>query len=210
MVFGPQYFAKDQWPELRKELSNPPTILSLPHVQEKYGLDGVFGWAPAWGGKPIAFETWNGYLDRLYERPNQDSVVAIAFPGFLDIYDVADVQPTHGSIAHDDGKTLKHTFTRAMESKSQIIQIATWNDYGEGTIIEPTHEHGYRDLEYLQKTIDPQSSFTEADLKLPVELYLARKLATGDEKQLKLLDAVSSLILADDCKQAKILLESLD
>lgn len=209
MVFGPQYFEKEQWPKLRQGLKNEPAIFSLPHVQEKYALDGAFGWAPAFGGKPIAFETWNGYLDRLYARPNHDSLVAVAFPGFVDIYDQAGVQPTHGSISHDQGKTLRHTFERALNSKSKIIQIATWNDFGEGTIIEPTHEHGYRDLEYLQTAIDIHSPYTAGDLKLPVELYLARKQAANNEGRLALLATVSTLVSQGQCEQAQALLDSV-
>lgn len=202
-VFGPQYFEKEQWVELRKGLKHHPTILSLPHVQEKYGLDGVFGWAPVWGGKPIAFETWNGYLDKLYARPNPKTNMAIAFPGFVDIYDIADVQATHGSIAHNGGKTLQHTFQRALSSKSSIVQIATWNDYGEGTIIEPTHEHGYRDLEYLQKAIDSESAYSAADLRLPAALYRARKRASGNQKQQAIFNKASALLLEGKCKEAR-------
>ena len=205
-VFGPQYFEKEQWVELRKGLKHQPTILSLPHVQGKHGLDGVFGWVPAWGGKPIAFETWNGYLDRLYSRPNPKSDVAIAFPGFVDIYDVANVQATHGSIAHNGGKTLRHTFERALSSDSTIVQIATWNDYGEGTIIEPTHQHGYRDLEYLQRAIDAGSAYTAEDLRLPAELYLARKMAHGDERLQTIFNEASALILSGKCDDARSLL----
>ena len=35
-------------------------------------------------------------------------------------------------------------------SGSPIIQLATWNDFGEGTCIEPTREYGYRYLEAIQ------------------------------------------------------------
>ena len=202
-VFGPQYFDKEQWVELRNGLKHQPMILGLPHVQEKYGLDGVFGWAPAWGGKTIEFETWNGYLDRLYSRPNSELDVAIAFPGFVDIYDVADVQATHGSIDHNGGKTLQHTFERALSSKSTIVQIATWNDYGEGTIIEPTHEHGYRDLEYLQTAIDLDSVYTAADLRLPGQLYFARKKLMSDTKRQAILNQVSALLLEGKCNEAR-------
>ena len=205
-VFGPQYFEKEQWVELRKGLKHSPMILSLPHVQEKYGLDGVFGWAPVWGGQPIAFETWNGYLDRLYSRPNPESNIAIAFPGFVDIYDVAKVQPTHGTIAHDGGKTLQHTFQRAIKSGSAIVQIATWNDYGEGTMIEPTHENGYRDLEYLQTAIDSDSAYDAEDLQLPARLYLGRKASKEDKRMQTVFDQASALLLQGKCDEVRDLL----
>jgi hypothetical protein len=31
-----------------------------------------------------------------------------------------------------------------------LVQVVTWTDFGEGTIVEPTREYGYRDLGMLQ------------------------------------------------------------
>jgi len=42
-----------------------------------------------------------------------------------------------------------------MKSGSAIVQVATWNDYGEGTGIEPTAERGLRDLEVVMRHLRP-------------------------------------------------------
>ena len=44
------------------------------------------------------------------------------------------------------------TFDAALAANASIIQLVTWNDYGEGTIIEPTAETGYQALEIVQQS----------------------------------------------------------
>ncbi len=71
------------------------------------------------------------------------------------------------------------------------MQIATWNDWGEGTSIEPSHEFGYRDLEVVQaarRRLDSRFAAQPDDLRLPNELLKLRRKAsdagstrTGDE-----------------------------
>jgi hypothetical protein len=49
-----------------------------------------------------------------------------------------------------------------------MIQIATWNDYGEGTVIEPSWKNGYKHLEELQRRFG--SEYSPVDLRLPERL----------------------------------------
>jgi len=101
-------------------------------------------------------------------------LIAVAFPGFNDIYKQAGVHDSYGRIDSRDGATFSETLDRALKSNAKIVQIATWNDYGEGTGIEPGLDNGYRSIDHLQKTLQP-ASFTAADLRLPAELYRLRK-----------------------------------
>ena len=55
---------------------------------------------------------------------------------------------------HEEGKAFETTLSMALKSQSQIIQIATWNDYGEGTVIESTVEDGYNYLKQLMKSLN--------------------------------------------------------
>ena len=65
-----------------------------------------------------------------------------------------------------------------------MIQLVTWNDFGEGTIIEPTVQFGYRDLgvlqdfrrQYLDATFNGQTN----DLTLPLRLYNLRRQYAGN------------------------------
>jgi hypothetical protein len=209
-VFGPQYFEKQQWVTIRSGLKTNPLILCLPHVTEQYGLDGAIGWPPVHGGKEIPASRWKKYLDDLYGRPDPaKTVMAVAFPGYKDVYHDAKVGVSNGWIDDRDGRTFRETLDRAMKSKSKIIQIATWNDFGEGTIIEPTKQHGYEYLAHLQKRHNRLGQFSEDDLKLPVELYRLRKKLAQDEASIALLNTASELLYEGACDAARQLLHSI-
>lgn len=66
-----------------------------------------------------------------------------------------------------------------MTNDSALIQIVTWNDFGEGTVVEPTKQYGYRDLGIIQ---DFRRQYLETnflhhtnDLTLATRLYTLRR-----------------------------------
>jgi hypothetical protein len=98
-----------------------------------------------------------------------------------------------------------------LATASPLIQIATWNDWGEGTVIEPSREFGYRDMEVAQelrrKHLDSRFSATAADLRLPGQLLeLRRKMAKPDDA--KQLDRIAELMATGELRQAKSALET--
>ena len=66
------------------------------------------------------------------------------------------------------GQTFVETLKLAQTSGSQIVQIATWNDYGEGTVVEPTSALGYRYLEHIQQSARAGQPYDASDLRLKV------------------------------------------
>ena len=89
--------------------------------------------------------------------------------------------PSYGRVDDRDGQTFRKLFDRALNSKAPIVQIATWNDWGEGTSIEPSHEFGYRDLEVVQaarRRLDSRFAAQPDDLRLPHELLNLRRKAS--------------------------------
>ncbi len=161
LVFGPQHL---KW---RSDLASDPLVFGLAYLVERNGLHGAFAWPPVTGGKTLSPEDWQAALGQIYaqDRP----FIATAFPGFRDIYQQAKVHDSYGSIDSRKGLTFIESLRQAQESKAAIIQIATWNDYGEGTMIEPTRSNGYRLLEKLPRCGSPPN------LRLPVMLYQLRK-----------------------------------
>ena len=89
-----------------------------------------------------------------------------SFSGKRDIYEEAGIKSSLGYLDARKGKTLIHTFQKALIHDADIIQIVTWNDFGEGTNIEPTEEYEYCYLEIIQnlrrKHIDPSFSYRPA------------------------------------------------
>ena len=61
----------------------------------------------------------------------------------------------------------------------EIVQLVTWNDYGECTMIEPTYEFGYRFLEIIQNARREEAggsfAYDAEDLRLPAMLLEARR-----------------------------------
>jgi len=94
-----------------------------------------------------------------------------------------------------------------MEGPWPLIQLVTWNDYGEGTIIEPTHEDGFDALEAIQearrKELGGKFTFTAEDLRLPSRLLALRKAGSASKSDL---DHISSLLANGQCADAAALL----
>ncbi len=212
LVFGPQHFGRDQWQQMTSAMTTPPSIYALPHLSEQAGAGGAFGWPPVHGGKEITPDVWRRYLDDLYARGKRgEAVIAAVFPQFHDIYQQAGLHDSYGFIDDRQGATFRETFEMAWDSDAPLIQIATWNDYGEGTMIEPAVEYGYRYLEAIQSRMnDRGDAATKAaadDLRLPVMLYRLRKQLQGDEKASATLDEVSEMLLSGQCREARAALE---
>ena len=97
-----------------------------------------------------------------------------------------------------------------MEGPWPQIQLVTWNDYGEGTMFEPTHEHGYRSLEIVQEARRKEGGgkfpFSLEDLRLPARLYAFRKKPGVDPA---LLEKISALLNQGKCSEAKQALDAL-
>ncbi|MEO2018358.1 MAG: hypothetical protein ABGZ53_28745 [Fuerstiella sp.] len=209
LVFGPQYFKKDHWSGFVSAVSPRPLLFGLPHLTQQTGMDGAFGWPPVTGGQEIVPDAWRTYLHSLHSRGGApESVISVTFPGFHDIYKQAGLHDSYGSIDDRAGKTFAETFDMAQKSDSPIIQIATWNDYGEGTVIEPTRASGYRYLEHVQKHAKARLAFDRDDLRLPVLLYQLKKQQSRDSPRLPELKKATDLLFAGECNKARLILEA--
>ncbi len=207
LVFGPQHFLKTELQGIASGLPTRPVLFGLPHLSKAAGMEGAFGWPPVTGGGEISPEVWKAYLKDLYAR---ETFVSVAFPGFYDIYKEASLHESYGYIDDRDGRTFTETLSLAKNSKSKLIQIATWNDFGEGTMIEPTEKHGYRYLEELQKSFPQRNRFTVEDLRLPVRLYQLQKKLLSNALQVNELRLASDLLFAGKCGDAQRVLDAVE
>lgn len=198
-VFGPQYFKGASWQELFSGLPQPPSFYTLNSLWE--GADGVFGWPPVHDGRVVPPAAWRAYLSQLYEKGG----VGTAFPKFHDIYAEAGVRASYGYLDDQEGAVFGETLARAGESAS-LIQIVTWNDFGEGTIIEPTAEFDYRYLEAVQSFRKQQAGTTfpynADDLRLPIALYQLRQQAAADGRA----DRAAAFLFASETEAARSIL----
>ncbi|NBS04944.1 MAG: hypothetical protein EBS64_07010 [Verrucomicrobia bacterium] len=171
LIFGPQFLSGPEWSAIRSTLKNNPLTFALPHLRQQPDIDGAFAWIPVSEGKTVGEATWTAELAELYSNSTKERrpTVAVAFPGYRDFYAQAGAGKTYGFIDYRDGATFAQSFEQAMKSGAPIVQIATWNDYGEGTGIEPTVARGFRDLEVIMRHLRPDAD--PAELKKILEAF---------------------------------------
>jgi acetyl esterase/lipase len=203
LMFGPQLLKQEQWAGIEKRLSKRPFTFALPHLARSIGAEGAFAWPPVSGGKTLNTDEWTKQLKSLYSGiAKGEHVIATAFPGFKDIYKQAGVGESFGGIPSRMGATFAESLDLALKAGSPMVQIATWNDYGEGTVIEPTRGAGYKYLEILQKRLNVRSH-GPADLRLPVMLYQLRKRIGGDAALGAQLNQAAQLLFESKCVEAE-------
>jgi hypothetical protein len=177
LSFGTSGLTDEEWAQvLRLPLPSPPPSspgpIYLSEHRRRPCASGAFDW-------PVPQEGI-ARLDR-FARESREWPIAmpVAFPRFHDIYAEAKVHASYGNIPDDNGQTFATTLKRAIASGAPLVQIATWNDWGEGTAIEPSLDFGYRDLEAAQRLrrelVEPAFRPRPDDLRLPHQLYLSRK-----------------------------------
>jgi hypothetical protein len=189
LSFGQSGLSNSEWQDVVAGL--PAKLVYLSEHERRNAAAGAFDWPSPRNG-PSA-------QDEFYKKAARWPVgMAVAYPRFHDIYEQAKVHPSWGNIADDNGKTFTLTLTKALQSGLPFVQISTWNDWGEGTIIEPSIEFGYRDLEIVQHTrrqfIDPDFAGKPEDLRLPHRLYTLRKAVKGQATLTRELDRIAQLL----------------
>lgn len=170
LLFGPQLYDDAA---MERHFGGDIALFTL--LRKQGPAVGAFGWpGPQVGEQKSWIE-----LQSFYERAKSWSAsIAVAYPRFRDIYRQAGAGVSHGEIGDQSGQTWRRSLSLGIASKAPFIQLATWNDWGEGTQIEPSEEFGYRDLELLQeyrREADPTFPYAPSDLRLPAELYRLRK-----------------------------------
>lgn len=208
-VFGPQYFNSSQWEQVFSVLPQRPFFYTLNYLQG--GADGAFGWPPMNGAITVP-DQWRAYLDDFYVKNSDEAAcVGTVFPQFHDIYEEAGVGKSHGFLDAREGGTFEDTLNLALRSDCEVIQIVTWNDYGEGTMIEPTGEFGYRYLEIIQdykkQKNGPSFPYSATDLRIPIELYQLKKKHQSNQSVMEDLSKCSNHLFSGNLIAAKSLMK---
>lgn len=201
--FGPIHIHDPaDWSAALGSVPDRPAFFGLHHLWKNAGGDGGFSWVHknAWQGKPEE----SVIHERLYKEFTHASndpakLIVSAYPGFMDVY-----KQSHPILEHRDGATMRESLRACMKGPWDVVQLITWNDYGEGTMIEPTHEFGYTFLEIIQderrKELGPDFPFRPEDLKLPAELLAIRREA-GVTRLVG--DRIARHLINGDCETAR-------
>jgi hypothetical protein len=218
--FGPQYFKQNsEWQQIFSVLTNPPAFFTE-DTRLPVGA-GAFNWppmflsqAPGTGGV-LSSVALAGYLTSFEQAGSSwPAFISSAFPRFHDIYQKAGIRDYWGYLGDRNGDTLRETLSRALTNASAIVQIVTWNDFGEGTVLEPTVEYGYRDLGIVQdlrrQFMDPTFAYRTNDLTLATRLYHLRSRGTTNSLIATELDRAFTNIVTNNLPAAETLLNRLE
>ena len=202
LLFGPMWMEASEVRDFRAALRPGTLVYALPHLAAAAGAEGRFVWLPVAEGRRPDQATWTREL----LAAQAGGAAAVAFPGYHDYYAEAGQGPSYGFIPREAGRTMQASLDLALARPAPFIQLATWNDYGEGTAIEPSRRDGFTALEAVQRRLRPGLS-GEA-LRLP-ERLLALHRRHPAEAPPAILDRIAALLVAGDIAEAARLLETI-
>ena len=211
-MFGPQKFKNaSDWSNILSVFSTKPQFFPL-WYNDSAGANatGKFAWVAQNGLKGVS--DFDSGLDGV----DHGNKIPVIYPGFNPFYvaggwgDRGPAWKVSYNLTQDNaegGDTMTSSFELGKYA-GEPLQIATWNDYGEGTMIEPSTQgkagagFGYRFLMSLQKSVG--AVYTDAELKIVKMLYDQRK-QFGASKQADLDTASAALANLDVAKACTIL-----
>jgi hypothetical protein len=196
-MFGPQslqVLTKVDWDSVRNSNGNP-LIYGLSNNNQ--AIDGEFTWIANWS---LSFTE----MISVASNKRQSLKILSAYPGFEDSYKKGGWGQGYKTVLPNNGETFKETLRIASENNPDVIQIATWNDWGEGTNIQPSIEKGMQYLEILQKFSG--TVYSHADLNIPLRLFELRQQNLGNIEANETLDGVFDAIISGDVSTAQNML----
>lgn len=202
-IFGPQQIQTEaEWTTLFSILQPAPVFLTLWYESGDAGSNatGEFSWV---------YEN-NSHIDNFYSNRYNSFSVAMgsAYPGFRHYYNEGGWPSSiNWEIEHLNGETYRQTLAKASNKKPKYLQLVTWNDFGEGTMIEPTQEFEYLFLEETQKFAGV--TFDKSILQTIYSLYQLRKKYTGNTGINNKLDQAFYYLVSLQTDEATILIDSL-
>ncbi|WP_224362307.1 glycoside hydrolase family 71/99-like protein [Hyalangium versicolor] len=198
MDFGPQTFtAPSDWTNIFSVLSPKPTFLTLWYQQQQ-------AQGSASGEYPWIYSDFITGLTNFYNNRPLGVKFGVAYPGFNPFYQAGGWGGPTWTLPYNGTGTFGQTVDLAKNSGVNWIQLATWNDYGEGSMIEPTREFGYGFLTTLQQKLGVPYSQTQ--LELVNTLFNQRKQYAGNSSKQAQLDQASAYLAALQPDQASAIL----
>lgn len=203
-VFGPITLqSKNEWNEIIASMSEQPTLLSLWHESNEMGSNAA--------GEMAWIYQDNTHLMNFYTNKYHtfDFALGAAYPGFVDYYEEGGWGAgMDWSIAHEKGATLETTLKLAKEHNIKDLQLVTWNDFGEGTMIEPTDEFAYTFLEKIQTFAGVE--YKTIAFEYITAYYQLRKSKANNEAAQSTLDEAYLAFVQLELEKAMALIDELE
>ncbi len=136
---------------------------------------------------------------------NNSVTVGSTYPGFDSFYEAGGWGLQHEwGITHNAGTTFLETLNYTHHEAADFVQLVTWNDFGEGTMLEPTEEFGFLNLQLIQEYTGV--TYEPIDLQTALDLYRARKEFAGNVDVEYYLDRVYRKIKKSKMERARLIL----
>jgi glycoprotein endo-alpha-1,2-mannosidase len=174
LTFGPRFFKTgEQWTTIFSSLQDKPKFVPLWNHGALVGNtdNGEFSW--------IDFKSDLSDLHTFYGRTTLEILIGSAFAGFHDYYVEGGWGTSYGHVDYNNGESLRNTLAKAEERGVDRLQLVTWNDFGEGTMLEPTAEYQFEPLTIIQEFTGVSYGLDE--LQLIHSYYLEKKKYRDDQ-----------------------------
>lgn len=144
---GPKYLTPAEWKEVFAALTSP-VVYGRQNLDEAYHppIESAYVW---W---TTDTEWLARFPRRAAELRKQDRLaffMTMICPGFDDT-GVWGWGNGPRKVERHGLSVLKDTFDRSFAHDPELIQIVTWNDFAEGTAVEPTRENGFWYLDAIE------------------------------------------------------------
>lgn len=205
LTFSPRHIETgNEWQQILQNSNTNPLFLAL------WGQSGDLG---STGSGEYSWVSTRHNLDALRgfyqdKMPNLNFGLGSAYPGFRDFYQEGGWGNRHQDIAHNQTNTLSQTLALAKQYNLPHLQLVTWNDFGEGTMLEPTREFGYQFLATVQGFTGV--GYNAQDLAYVTKLYQMRKKHKQNAVIQQKLNQVYYYMVSLKLDRAKALLDSIN
>lgn len=198
LVFGPQgLIGQSAWADAFSGLNPTPSFFPLWYDNDAGNTaTGSYAWI---------YSDYLTGLNSYYNNASFPVKIGSVYPGFKTYYSAGGASGPTWEIAHNGTTAFNATLDLALSKNLAFIQLNTWNDYGEGSMIEPTKEFGYSFLTSLQQKLGV-SGLSQTDLELIKTLYDQRKQYAGNATEQARLDQVFYYIVSLQMTLARNLL----
>lgn len=200
LSFGHAGLTDDEWSECLRRAGVAVAYFSQ-HERRTAAIGG-FDW-------PVPKDALASFQRFHTAMKSWQYAIPVVYPRFVDIYQQAGVGESYGLLEDDGGRSFRRMLELAIEARPPMIQLATWNDWGEGTAIEPSREFGYRDLETIHRAVGaptPARGDETRSLRLPLRLLQARRDEAADPGKL---DAIAIQLATGSVIEAAVALDQI-
>lgn len=156
---GPNYLTSSEWRQILPSL-HPRPVYCRQNLQDEYHppIDAAYlWWAPEEDQKAFIARAQD-----LVGKGKLEFYMTMACPGFDDsgVYGWGKgIRKT----PRENLKVFEKTFKDGLNGSPELVQLVTWNDFNEGSNLEPTMQDGFRYLEAL-------ATWIETHLQRPADL----------------------------------------